>query len=101
VTERERMAANLAARWPDGQCHYCLITAEHVDGDRIWWTNRRRNVCSRSQCVRRFWADVARAEQAVLRPRRKLTPAEVHARILAKRRGSRAASRSRRKGNAA
>ena len=101
MTDRERVAARLVSRWVSGQCRFCLITDEHVDGDRIRWAGSQRNVCSRSQCMRRFQDEVTRelgrVERAV---QRKRTPAEIHALKLEERRAKRRQYRLRKRGAA-
>ena len=99
MNDRERIAAIVAGRWPAGQCHYCHILDERIDGDRIRWIDQRRNVCSR--CVRAFHAEIDRAIARMLRPKRKMTPAEVHELIRRKKRGNRAGAGSRRKSGVA
>ena len=97
---REWMADAIAASWPAGICHFCGIPDERVDGDRIRWVDSRRAVCSQPGCVRRFGSEVEKALHAA-RPKRKRSPAEVHALILEERRRKRREYRLRRKGRAA
>lgn len=92
---RERIAAQLALDWPEGVCHYCAIADDQVDGDRIRWLGRRRKVCNQSGCVRRFNADIDRAEPEDRQARRKRTPGDIHLLKMQEKRERRAVSRAR------
>jgi hypothetical protein len=92
---RERIAAELARDWPEGVCHYCTISDDQVDGDRVRWLGRRRKVCNRSICVKRFNVDIDRAEMEDRQVTRKRTPADIHLLKMQEKRERRAASRAR------
>lgn len=97
--ERQAAAAAVARDWPEGVCHFCGVTAEQVDGDRIRWLGQRRTVCSQPGCVRRLWLAVDQEERRTHQARRKRTPADIHQLKLAEAKARRRASR--RKGKAA
>jgi hypothetical protein len=78
MIDRVVVQENVAQAWPAGVCHYCGIADAAVDGDRVCWLGRQRNVCNRVGCVRRFSADVNARVRALDRPKRKRTPAEIH-----------------------
>lgn len=100
----ERAAVLVASSWPAGVCHFCGLTEEHVDGDRVRWFNTSRTVCSQPGCIRQFGFEIDRWELRHRRPR-KLSPADVHELIREeakrKRRQYREAAKARRKGRVA
>lgn len=85
---RASAAALLTRHWVAGVCHFCGVGEDEIDGDRLRWYDGSRAVCSRPGCIRQFADLVDRAAQPVPRPRR-LSPGEVHARIMEERRRKR------------
>ena len=72
-----------------GVCRFCGITDEQIDGDRVRWLGESRTVCSKPACIRAHYAAVDRRKSEHRQRTRKLSPAEIHALILKKRKRSR------------
>jgi hypothetical protein len=67
---------------PPGVCRYCGITAAEIErSNSLGWQDKRRNCCTKSSCYKQEAATVRRLADAAREQRRKLTPAEVHAKI--------------------
>lgn len=93
MSDRQAVAGVVARERPAGICHYCRVTEEQVDGDRIRWLGTKRTVCSQPGCIRKFDIDIDREIARQRQTKRKRTPAEIHALKIEERRSRRGASR--------
>ncbi len=62
-----------------GECRFCGVTEDKIDGDKLCWLGPSRTVCNKPGCVRAHYADRDRMAVLARKANRKRTPAEIHA----------------------